>query len=132
MNTLTIDKLLNIIKKYKKIAMIIGFIVPLLMGILISKKKGESVETYIPQNGLKSINGNNLDVIQEQNNMQEANGTDSEIVKEDICVHVSGAVTNPGIVALDSGCRITDQTTPIMIQGFQKINTTNPLIIANM
>lgn len=27
---------------------------------------------------------------------------------------------------------VLDQTTPIMIQRFQKINTTNPLIIANM
>lgn len=108
MNTLTIEKLLNIIKKYKKIAIIIGFIVLLLMGILISKKKEESVENYITQNEVLNVNGNNSDVIQEQNNMQEANDTDSEIVKEDICVHVSGAVTNPGIVALDSGCRITD------------------------
>ncbi len=108
MNTITIEKVLDLINKYRKIVIITGVIGILLIGCFIVKKKEESVETYFTQNELDNNNINNLEKTQEQNNVQENSSNDKEIKSEDICVHVSGAVTNPGIVALDSGSRITD------------------------
>lgn len=48
--------------------------------------------------------------------------------KKTIVVHITGEVNKPGVIELEEGKRIIDQTTPNMIQRISGIFERNPLI----
>ena len=56
----------------------------------------------------------------------------SEIVTEDeeykIIIHITGEVINEGVIKINEGDRISDQTTPNMIQRISGVFERKPLI----
>ena len=94
--------------KQKLIIGIVGTLVILGVGIYI----------YTTNGGKEEYNFNNFYTNVEADEQKEST----------IIVHITGKVKNAGIIELPEESRISDQTTPNMIQRISRIFERNPLI----
>lgn len=76
-----------------------------------------------------------VDIYYEKNNTEQIsisnfieNETEDEKDNTKIKVYITGEVKNQGVIELEEGDRIADQTTPNMIQRISGIFERNPLI----
>lgn len=100
------------LKNNKKIIIIIGVIILIIISIYVLTKIDEY--NY------------------EENNYEEYFAEEENIIKEEakkvIVVHIIGEINKPGIVELEEGARVIDQTTPNMIQRISGVFERKPLI----
>ena len=68
------------------------------------------------------------DIIEDEEILVKKDENLEEVTEEKIIVHITGAVHNEGIVTLKENSRISDQTTPNMIQRISRMFERNPLI----
>lgn len=134
----------------KKIIIVVSIVSVILIGIIsyiiissFNFRGEESSEDFeleeLKENDLNSVEvqGNvaNSTSIEEQEgtNLNEENSikireSTSLNGNKKIIVHISGEVISPGVISLEEGARIVDQTTPNMIQRLNDIVERKPLI----
>lgn len=123
---------LDQLKRYNRKQMIIVTIsiaIMLIILFLIAYKYFYSDDTEI------IIDNNQTETENIENNENEQTITSKLGIKENkktIIVHVVGEVNTPGIVELNEGARIIDQTTPNMIQDISSIIARKPMIIGEI
>ena len=79
-------------------------------------------------------NDSSVVINNENSNEKWENIGSNSFAKKDgyIVINVVGEVNNPGVVTLEEGSRIIDQTTPNMIQRISEIFARNPLISSGL
>ena len=116
------------LKKNKKLLIFVILVFVLGISLVVYKNVGGGVNNseYVLDNALYSEgNKDNIDVKNGEGGVNE-NNENGSVTK--IYIHVAGEVNCEGIVVLDEGARIVDQTTPNMIQRLKGILVRNSLI----
>ena len=87
--------------KQKKIIVIVGIIVGILVMVIIYQKAGNNRLIELEEDSVLIQNADN-------GTQEKENGNRSEEERETIVVHIAGEVSSPGIVKLKEGDRIED------------------------
>ena len=94
-------------------------IVYILIGIVVVIGAIKLIDIYYQNNNNEEITIQNVLTTEDE---------PEKIENETIKVYVTGEVKNQGVIELEQGSRIVDQTCPIMIQRLNNIVQRNPLI----
>lgn len=86
------------LKQNKKILIIISIVIMVVILVLIEYNKNKNYNDIVL----------NTDIIQNSKTENISDNNFETEKSEEICVHMSGEVVNPGIVILEENCRITD------------------------
>ena len=126
----------------KRIIITISIIIFLIGVIVLSIEKNKDDDNYTIEQFDNSAQNRDLKETNEKNKVIEEKETkeikeenerkdnDNSVTKENekIYIHIIGEIKNSGVIQLEKGNRIVDQTTPNMIQRISRMFERNPLI----
>lgn len=118
------------LKNSKKVFLLIIISILIIIGYYIYYRSNNYYKEFEKDIEIEeTIEVNEENMLNTEKKLDETNGEEVKDKKEErIIVHITGEVKHWGVLELEKGSRIIDQTTPNMIQRISGIFERNPLI----